>query len=73
MTASGIMAFTEAGKIHCDISAFNLLLVDPKKHYASQNWLGSPKVQAIPDVWMRRARDPHKGVSGPVGIELMNR
>ncbi|KAG8760237.1 hypothetical protein FRC12_009602 [Ceratobasidium sp. 428] len=50
----GIMAFTEAGKIYCDISAYNLLLVDATRHC-----LGSrpePKVQASAGVWNRTAK-----------------
>ncbi|KAG9124877.1 hypothetical protein FRC07_009909 [Ceratobasidium sp. 392] len=47
----GIMALTEAGKIHCDISAYNLLLVDPKKHYGNNGWDKSPKVHPAADVW----------------------
>ncbi|KAG8695299.1 hypothetical protein FRC09_009250 [Ceratobasidium sp. 395] len=51
----GIMAFTEAGKIHCDISAYNLLLVDVTKHYLG-SWLKESKVQASADVWDRTAK-----------------
>ncbi|KAG8788009.1 hypothetical protein FRC12_015009 [Ceratobasidium sp. 428] len=53
----GIMALTEAGKIHCDISAFNLLLVDPKQHYQDQDWLKAPKTEPNPAVWDRTAKD----------------
>ncbi|KAG8751115.1 hypothetical protein FRC12_012593 [Ceratobasidium sp. 428] len=53
----GIMALTEAGKIHCDISAFNLLLVDPKQHYKDQDWLEAPKTPPNPAVWDRTAKD----------------
>ncbi|KAG8695300.1 hypothetical protein FRC09_009251 [Ceratobasidium sp. 395] len=49
------MAFTEAGKIHCDISAYNLLLIDATKHYVG-SWLKAPKVQASADVWSRTAK-----------------
>ncbi|KAG8760236.1 hypothetical protein FRC12_009601 [Ceratobasidium sp. 428] len=51
----GIMAFTEAGKIHCDISAYNLLLINATKHYVG-SWLKEPKVQASADVWNRTAK-----------------
>ncbi|QRV76919.1 phosphoribosylformylglycinamidine synthase [Ceratobasidium sp. AG-Ba] len=44
----GIMAFTEAGMIHCDISAYNLLLINPATHYKDSNWMNAPKVQANP-------------------------
>ncbi|KAG8709989.1 hypothetical protein FRC09_000362, partial [Ceratobasidium sp. 395] len=59
----GIMAFTEAGKIHCDISAFNLLLVNPEKHYKDQDWLKAPKTPPNPAVWDRTAKDTD-GTSG---------
>ncbi|CAE6467264.1 unnamed protein product [Rhizoctonia solani] len=52
----GIMGLTEVGKIHCDISAYNLLLIDPKKHYPNQNWLEQPSFQIKPEVWKRNAR-----------------
>ncbi|KAG8708466.1 hypothetical protein FRC09_001250 [Ceratobasidium sp. 395] len=51
----GIMAFTEAGKIHCDISAYNLLLINATKHYVG-SWLKEPKVQASADVWNRTTK-----------------
>ncbi|KAG9098850.1 hypothetical protein FRC07_010580 [Ceratobasidium sp. 392] len=47
----GIMAFTEAGKIHCDISAYNLLLINPKKHYGEKGWHKAPKVHPNADIW----------------------
>ncbi|KAG9118964.1 hypothetical protein FRC07_006250 [Ceratobasidium sp. 392] len=47
----GIMAFTEAGKIHCDISAYNLLLINPEKHYGKNGWEKTPKGHLNPDVW----------------------
>ncbi|KAG8788008.1 hypothetical protein FRC12_015008 [Ceratobasidium sp. 428] len=53
----GIMALTEAGKIHCDISAFNLLLVDPEKHYKDQGWMKAPKTQPSPTLWDRSAKE----------------
>ncbi|KAG8712453.1 hypothetical protein FRC09_019856 [Ceratobasidium sp. 395] len=59
----GIMALTEAGKIHCDISAFNLLLVNPEKHYKDQDWLKAPKTEPNPAVWDRTAKDTD-GTSG---------
>ncbi|KAG8792502.1 hypothetical protein FRC12_005933 [Ceratobasidium sp. 428] len=52
----GIMAFTQAGKLHCDISAFNLLLVNPDKHYGERGWLNAPKVPLNPDIWNRTAK-----------------
>ncbi|QRW05813.1 hypothetical protein RhiLY_04812 [Ceratobasidium sp. AG-Ba] len=52
----GIMAFTEAGMIHCDISAYNLLLVNPATHYKGSNWMNAPKVQAKPSKWDYNAR-----------------
>ncbi|KAG8778178.1 hypothetical protein FRC12_025131 [Ceratobasidium sp. 428] len=36
-TLLGIMAFAEAGLLHCDISAFNILLVNPEVHYQGTN------------------------------------
>ncbi|CCO33395.1 hypothetical protein BN14_07470 [Rhizoctonia solani AG-1 IB] len=53
---SAIMALTEVGKMHCDISAYNLLLVDPQKHYAERSWLGQPTFEVKPDVWKQNAR-----------------
>ncbi|KAG8720643.1 hypothetical protein FRC12_016299 [Ceratobasidium sp. 428] len=53
----GIMTLTEAGKIHCDISAFNLLLVNPEKHYKDQDWLKAPKTWPNPAVWDWTAKD----------------
>ncbi|KAG8693065.1 hypothetical protein FRC09_010765 [Ceratobasidium sp. 395] len=47
----GIMAFTEAGKMHCDISAYNLLLVNPDKHYGDKGWDKAPKAQPTIDMW----------------------
>jgi hypothetical protein len=60
----GIMAFTEAGKIHCDISAYNLLLVNPEKHYAGLKWFES--VNDVPklDIWTRTADGSHPGTEG---------
>ncbi|CAE6461806.1 unnamed protein product [Rhizoctonia solani] len=52
----GIMGLTEVGKIHCDVSAYNLLLIDPKKHYPDQNWLGQSTFQIRPEVWKETAR-----------------
>ncbi|KAG9120926.1 hypothetical protein FRC07_003337 [Ceratobasidium sp. 392] len=52
----GIMAFTEAGKLHCDISAFNLLLVNPNKHYGERGWMNTPKVPLNPTIWNRTAK-----------------
>ncbi|KAG8712452.1 hypothetical protein FRC09_019855 [Ceratobasidium sp. 395] len=52
----GIMAFTQAGKLHCDISAFNLLLVNPDKHYGERGWLKVPKVPLNPEIWNRTAK-----------------
>ncbi|KAG8698336.1 hypothetical protein FRC09_007285 [Ceratobasidium sp. 395] len=51
----GIMAFTETGKIHCDISAYNLLLINATKHYVG-SWLKEPKVQASAGMWSRTAK-----------------
>ncbi|CCO35530.1 hypothetical protein BN14_09648 [Rhizoctonia solani AG-1 IB] len=51
-----IMALTEVGKMHCDISAYNLLLIDPEKHYAEGNWFGKSTFEVKPDVWKRNAR-----------------
>ncbi|CAE6347293.1 unnamed protein product [Rhizoctonia solani] len=51
-----IMALTEVGKLHCDISAYNLLLVDADKHYPDQKWLGQSSFDAKPEVWQRNAR-----------------
>ncbi|QRV92137.1 phosphoribosylformylglycinamidine synthase [Ceratobasidium sp. AG-Ba] len=51
----GIMAFTEAGKIHCDISAYNLLLVNPNTHYKDSNWMNAPKIQTNPSKWDRNS------------------
>ncbi|KAG8750316.1 hypothetical protein FRC11_010526 [Ceratobasidium sp. 423] len=52
----GIMGLLEVGKLHCDISAYNILLINPAKHYPDQNWLAQPKFKIIPDVWKRTAR-----------------
>ncbi|KAG9080048.1 hypothetical protein FRC06_007135, partial [Ceratobasidium sp. 370] len=46
----GIMAFTQARKIHCDISAYNLLLIDPEKHYEERGWLKAPTLPLNSDV-----------------------
>jgi hypothetical protein len=58
------MAFTEAGKIHCDISAYNLLLVNPEKHYEGPKWSehvsNGPKL----DVWSRTASGIDAGNEG---------
>ncbi|CCO35531.1 hypothetical protein BN14_09649 [Rhizoctonia solani AG-1 IB] len=51
-----IMALTEVGKMHCDISAYNLLLIDPEKHYAEGDWFGKSTFEVKPDVWKRNAR-----------------
>ncbi|KAG8727873.1 hypothetical protein FRC10_005553, partial [Ceratobasidium sp. 414] len=51
----GIMAFTEAGKMHCDISAYNLLLINPEEHYGKSGWIAAPKIQPSADVWNRVA------------------
>ncbi|KAG8709990.1 hypothetical protein FRC09_000363 [Ceratobasidium sp. 395] len=50
-----IMSLTEAGKIHCAISAFNLLLVNPEKYYKDQDWLKAPKTPHNPAKWDRTA------------------
>ncbi|KAG8687252.1 hypothetical protein FRC08_012085 [Ceratobasidium sp. 394] len=47
----GIMAFTEAGKIHCNISAYNLLLVDADAHYGKRKWLSAPTKVLEPARW----------------------
>ncbi|KAG8678054.1 hypothetical protein FRC08_018098 [Ceratobasidium sp. 394] len=52
----GVMAFTEAGKIHCDISAYNLLLINPEKHYKQGEWLKAPSTKPNPEVWNRTAK-----------------
>ncbi|KAG9128570.1 hypothetical protein FRC07_000003 [Ceratobasidium sp. 392] len=41
----GVVAFAEAGMLHCDISAFNILLVDPEVHYAGINKEWNKSVQ----------------------------
>ncbi|KAG9120900.1 hypothetical protein FRC07_003373 [Ceratobasidium sp. 392] len=52
----GIMAFTQAGKLHCDISAYNLLLINPEKHYGKHGWLKAPNVTLNSEVWSRTAK-----------------
>ncbi|QRV97977.1 hypothetical protein RhiJN_25996 [Ceratobasidium sp. AG-Ba] len=38
----GIAAFAEAGMLHCDISVYNILLVDPEVHYRqSGGWMSA--------------------------------
>jgi hypothetical protein len=32
------MAFTETGTVHCDISAYNILLINPETHYVDGQW-----------------------------------
>ncbi|KAG8726358.1 hypothetical protein FRC10_007226 [Ceratobasidium sp. 414] len=58
------MALTEAGKIHCDISAYNLLLINPDKHYRDQDWLKAPKARSNPEVWDRTAKGTNSVSSG---------
>jgi hypothetical protein len=58
---SGVMAFTEAGKIHCDISAYNLLLVNPEKHYQGSGWSKPVNGGANPEIWTRTANGTHAG------------
>jgi hypothetical protein len=53
------MAFTEAGTIHRDISPYNLLLVNPEKHYEELRWLEPVKDRPNPDVWTRTAKGTH--------------
>ncbi|KAG8787686.1 hypothetical protein FRC12_015363 [Ceratobasidium sp. 428] len=52
----GIMAFTEAGKMRCDVSAYNLLLISVTKHYGLGSWLKAPKAQASAGMWNRTAK-----------------
>ncbi|KAG9124768.1 hypothetical protein FRC07_010291 [Ceratobasidium sp. 392] len=61
----GIMAFTQAGKLHCDISAYNLLLINPDKHYGKHGWLKAPNVTLNSEVWSRTA----KGTNAPVNSQ----
>ncbi|CAE6477897.1 unnamed protein product [Rhizoctonia solani] len=65
----GIMALTEVGKLHCDISAYNILLIDPKKHYPDQNWLADPKFTIIPEIWNQTARQSSGAYFGDNGPE----
>ncbi|KAG8744492.1 hypothetical protein FRC10_010057 [Ceratobasidium sp. 414] len=60
----GVMAFTQARKIHCDISAYNLLLINPEKHYGERGWLGAPKLPLKPDVWSQTASGPSSASNG---------
>ncbi|KAG8711645.1 hypothetical protein FRC08_015645 [Ceratobasidium sp. 394] len=60
----GIMAFTQAKKLHCDISAYNLLLINPEKHYGERRWLEAPKLPQDSDVWRRTARGTDSAVAG---------
>jgi hypothetical protein len=57
----GIMAFTEAGKVHRDISPYNLLLVNPEKHYEGLDWLEPVEVGPKFDVWNRTETGIHAG------------
>ncbi|KAG9077618.1 hypothetical protein FS749_010469, partial [Ceratobasidium sp. UAMH 11750] len=55
----GIAAYAEAGMVHCDISAYNILLVDPKVHYmASGGWNKSVKGSLGDLVWNCTASEP---------------
>ncbi|KAG9091855.1 hypothetical protein FRC07_011769, partial [Ceratobasidium sp. 392] len=49
----GIMAFAEAGMLHCDISAFNILLINPAVHYRGSKgeWNESVKGSLGKLVW----------------------
>jgi hypothetical protein len=60
----GVMAFTEAGKIHCDISAYNLLLINPEKHYGGLKWFEHINDGPKSDVWTRTASGTHPGTEG---------
>ncbi|KAG9105099.1 hypothetical protein FRC07_009625 [Ceratobasidium sp. 392] len=67
----GIMAFTEAGKIHCDISAYNLLLINPEKHYGKGGWNKSPKEHPNPNVWNITAKGTLHVPDDPVSTAEM--
>ncbi|KAG8726962.1 hypothetical protein FRC10_006592, partial [Ceratobasidium sp. 414] len=54
-----IAAYAEAGMVHCDISAYNILLVDPKIHYmGSGGWNASVKGSLGDLVWNCIASEP---------------
>ncbi|KAG8707337.1 hypothetical protein FRC08_000575 [Ceratobasidium sp. 394] len=55
----GIAAYAEAGMVHCDISAYNILLVDPKIHYmASGGWNKSVKGSLGDLIWNCTGSEP---------------
>ncbi|KAG9082193.1 hypothetical protein FRC07_014282, partial [Ceratobasidium sp. 392] len=55
---SSIMAFAEAGMLHCDISAFNILLVNPDVHYKDSRWNKPVKKSLGKLVWNSLSSQP---------------
>ncbi|KAG9073809.1 hypothetical protein FRC06_011143 [Ceratobasidium sp. 370] len=53
----GMMLFTEAGKIHRDVSAYNLLLINPEKYYKQREQLNAYSTKPNSEAWNRTAKE----------------